>query len=113
MISFTIKKSTLLYILALVFCVVLQSQVALASDKYGGGSSGGGSSSGKFTLKIEYSQSLVIGVVSGTYGTETLDPNFDCGTGPPDMVIAMNAGLYAYASWRSVVTYLYHHSGVV
>jgi hypothetical protein len=76
-------------------------------------SAGGGSSSGKFTLKIEYSRSLVIGVVSGTYGTATLDPNFDCGTGPPDMIIAMNAGLYAYESWRSVVTYLYHHSGVV
>ena len=69
--------------------------------------------SGKFALKIEYSPSMVIGVVSGTYGTFSLDPNFDCGTGPPDMVIALNAGLYAYESWRSVINYLYHHSGVV
>lgn len=29
------------------------------------------------------------------------------------MVIAMNAGLYAYESWRSVVDYLYHNKGVV
>ncbi len=56
---------------------------------------------------------MVIGVVSGTYGGETLDPNFDIGTGPPDMIVAMNAGLYAYESWRSVVSYLHHNRGVV
>lgn len=72
---------------------------------------------------------LTVGVVGGTYGqtaansgrletvsssTSTfLDPNFDCGSGPPDMIVAMNAGLYAYESWRSVVDYLYHHKGVV
>ncbi len=29
------------------------------------------------------------------------------------MVIGLNAGLYAYESWRSVVKYLYEHKGVV
>jgi hypothetical protein len=55
---------------------------------------------------------LTVGAVSGTYG-DSLDPNFDCGTGPPDMVVALNAGLYAYESWRSVVNYLHQHAGVV
>lgn len=67
---------------------------------------------GQFSLRIEMTSNLTIGVVSGTYG-DALDPNFDVGTGPPDMVVALNAGLYAYESWRSVVTYLYNHSGVV
>jgi hypothetical protein len=69
---------------------------------------------GRFSLKIEMTTNLTIGAVSGTYGDDSsLDPNFDCGTGPPDMVVALNAGLYAYESWRSVVTYLYQHAGVV
>jgi len=66
----------------------------------------------QFAMRIEY-DSLVIGIVTGTYGGTSLDPNFDCGTGPPDMVIGMNAGLYAYESWRSVVNYLYRNTGVV
>jgi hypothetical protein len=66
----------------------------------------------QFSMRIEF-DSMEIGVVTGTYGGTGLDPNFDCGTGPPDMVIGLNAGLYAYESWRSVVTYLYEHSGVV
>ena len=85
-----------------------------------------------FLLRVEMTSNLTVGVVGGTYGqasTESgrstevvtgsstagsfLDPNFDCGSGPPDMVIAMNAGLYAYESWRSVVEYLYHNKGVV
>jgi hypothetical protein len=52
-----------------------------------------------------------ISVVSGTYG-DSLDPNFDCG-GTPDMVIAANAGLYAYESWRSVVNYLNTNPNIV
>jgi hypothetical protein len=55
---------------------------------------------------------LFITVVSGTYG-ETLDPNFDCGSGAPDMIIAFNAGLFAYESWRNVVEYLDRSRGVV
>lgn len=63
-------------------------------------------------FKLELTTNLSLLVVSGTYG-EALDPNFDCGGGPPDMIIAMNAGLFAYESWRSVVTYLYQRTGVV
>lgn len=75
----------------------------------------------KYSLQIELTTNLTVQVVSGTYGTNQsstasssyLDPNFDVGKGPPDMVLALNAGLYAYESWRSVVDYLYHNSGVV
>lgn len=81
---------------------------------------------GRFLLRVEMTQNLTVGVVGGTYGqtavqgalatlsTPTcLDPNFDCGSGPPDMIVALNAGLYAYESWRSVVDYLYYNKGVV
>ena len=54
----------------------------------------------KFTIK------------TGTYGL-SLDPRFDCGSGPPDMLIGMNAGLYAYDSWRSVIEFLNSDDGVV
>ena len=66
----------------------------------------------QFSMRIDF-DSLVIGIVTGTYGGASLNPNFDCGTGPPDMVIGLNAGLFAYESWRSVVKYLYEHRGVV
>lgn len=76
-------------------------------------SSASSSAGGKFSMKMEF-ETMVVGVVIGTYGGATsLDPNFDCGTGPPDMVVALNAGLYAYESWRSVVNYLYYNKGVV
>jgi len=65
-----------------------------------------------FSFKIEY-ETMTIMVVSGTYGTATLNPNFDIGSGPPDMIIGLNAGLYAYESWRCVVNYLYNSKGVV
>ena len=56
---------------------------------------------------IVLSSKLKIILVSGTYGdTTSLDPNFDCGSGQPDIIMAFNAGLYAYESWRYVVTYL-------
>ena len=57
---------------------------------------------------------LTVHVVGGTWGDESsLDPKFDCGSGPPDMVVAFNAGLYAYESWRTVVRYLDQNKGVV
>lgn len=62
---------------------------------------------------IQLTNSLSINVVSGTYGGDDLDPNFDCGSGTPDMIIGLNAGLFAYESWRSVIEYLHHHEGVV
>jgi hypothetical protein len=53
-------------------------------------------------------------LVSGLYGDEaSLDPNFDCGSGKPDVIMAFNAGLYAYESWRSVITYLDNNPDVV
>jgi hypothetical protein len=83
---------------------------------------GNSSDNDRFLLRVEMTSNLTVGVVGGTYNgrsatgcgaTTSLDPNFDCGSGPPDMVVALNAGLYAYESWRSVVDYLYHHRGVV
>jgi hypothetical protein len=66
----------------------------------------------RFSMKVELTTNLTIGAKSGTYGA-SLDPNFDCGSGPPDMILALNAGIYAYESWRSVVTFLHNHPGVV
>lgn len=67
---------------------------------------------GNCSLAITLAEALSIHIVAGTYGG-ILDPRFDCGSGPPDMVLALNAGLYAYESWRSVVTYLYDNPGIV
>ena len=65
-------------------------------------------------LKIDLTTNLTVSVVGGTYGDSTsVDPEFDCGSGPPDMIVGMNAGLYAYESWRSVVEYLSSHPHVV
>ena len=66
----------------------------------------------RFLQDVYLTTNLTVSVVSGTYG-DSLDPNFDCGSGAPDMVIGLNAGLFAYESWRSVVTFLHHHPGVV
>mmetsp|Transcript_9595 Transcript_9595/g.26095 ORF Transcript_9595/g.26095 Transcript_9595/m.26095 type:complete len:143 (+) Transcript_9595:81-509(+) len=66
----------------------------------------------RFALKERLTDNLRVGVVAGTYG-DSLDPNFDVGSGPPDVVMALNAGLFAYPSWRTVVTYLHDHPNVV
>lgn len=56
---------------------------------------------------------LSIRVLSGTYG-ESIDPRFDCGrSGAPDMVMAFNAGLHAYETWRSCVEFLNSTKDVV
>lgn len=67
---------------------------------------------GDLSLELSMTPDLTVFLVSGTYG-DSLDPRFDCGTGPPDMLLALNAGLYAYESWRSVVTFLYDNPGIV
>ena len=85
-------------------------------------------------LRVEMTDNLTVGVVGGTYGGEMnttlkrhsdhhsagtaaavtiLNPLFDVGSGPPDMVISLNAGLYAYESWRNVVEYLSYNKSVV
>ena len=65
-------------------------------------------------IRIQLTPNMELWLVSGTYGSSSdLDPNFDCGTGPPDMIMGMNAGIYAYDSWRSVVQYLDLHPTVV
>jgi len=66
-----------------------------------------------FCLTEPFLANLTVKVVSGTYGDETLDPNFDIGSGPPDMIMALNAGLFAYESWRFVVSYLHQHPTIV
>jgi hypothetical protein len=62
---------------------------------------------------LDLASNLVLNVQSGVYGDNELNPNFDCGSGPPDMIMGMNAGLYAYESWRSVVSYLKNNPHVV
>jgi hypothetical protein len=63
-------------------------------------------------LSLRLTSNLRLSVIGGTYG-DSLDPNFDVIGGAPDMVIGLNAGLYAYESWRHVVSYLYHNPSVV
>ena len=43
-------------------------------------------------LRVDLAPNLTILVQSGTYN-ETMDPNFDCGTGPPDMVLLIHVHL--------------------
>ncbi|EEC50940.1 predicted protein [Phaeodactylum tricornutum CCAP 1055/1] len=64
------------------------------------------------SFEIRLTNTLLLVLTMGTYG-DSLDPNFDCGSGPPDMIMAFNAGLFAYESWRSVVTFLNLHPSVV
>lgn len=71
-------------------------------------------SDGTYLVNLEVSQWLRIRVVEGTYG-DSVNPDLDCGSriGPPSMVMAFNAGLYAYESWRSVLKYLKENQNVV
>jgi hypothetical protein len=66
----------------------------------------------RYDLQINLTSNVSLLVKSGTYGG-SIDPNFDCGSGPPDMLIGMNAGLFAYESWRDVIEYLNENNGVV
>ena len=63
-------------------------------------------------LSLHLTNNLKLSVISGTYG-DSLDPNFDIDGGAPDMIIGLNAGLYAYESWRHVVSYLDKNRNVV
>ncbi|GAX15862.1 hypothetical protein FisN_2Lh410 [Fistulifera solaris] len=62
-------------------------------------------------LEIPFHERLVVTLVAGTYG-DSLDPDFDC-HGSPDIVVAFNAGLFAYPSWRNVVEYLHRKPSVI
>mmetsp|Transcript_14605 Transcript_14605/g.30728 ORF Transcript_14605/g.30728 Transcript_14605/m.30728 type:complete len:674 (+) Transcript_14605:239-2260(+) len=64
------------------------------------------------SISMQLSTNMKLSIIGGTYG-DSIDPNFDVNGGPPDMIIGMNAGLYAYDSWRYVVSYLHHHPNVV
>jgi hypothetical protein len=64
------------------------------------------------SLGLQLTDNLKLLIVSGTYG-DSLNPYFDCGSGPPDMIIGLNAGLFAYESWRFVITYLSENGGCV
>lgn len=63
-------------------------------------------------LSLNLTPNAKLSIIGGTYG-DALDPNFDIIGGAPDMVIGLNAGLYAYESWRHVVTYLDSNPNVV
>ena len=45
-------------------------------------------------IKLDLAVNLSVYIQPGTFA-DTLDPLFDCGTGPPDMIMAFNAGLFA------------------
>jgi hypothetical protein len=63
-------------------------------------------------LSLQLTNNLTLTIIGGTYG-DSLDPNFDIAGGAPDIIIGLNAGLYAYESWRHVVTYLDCHRNIV
>lgn len=66
-----------------------------------------------YDMKVDLASNLTLLVKSGTYGDE-LNPLFgDVGTGPPDMLIGLNAGLFAYKSWSSVVSFCHDNPSVV
>lgn len=62
-------------------------------------------------FEVPLHERLVVTLVAGTYG-DSLDPDFDC-NGSPDLVVAFNAGLFAYPSWRNVVEFLHRKPSVV
>ena len=66
---------------------------------------------GTKSLSLQLTANLSLSIVAGTYG-DSLDPDFDL-NGSPDLIVGLNAGLYAYESWRFVVTYLHTHPNVV
>eukprot|EP00986_Skeletonema_menzelii_P013196 scaffold7554_cov143-Skeletonema_menzelii.AAC.4 len=68
-------------------------------------------SKGGKSLSLQLTSNLTLTIVAGTYG-ESVDPDFDL-NGSPDMILGLNAGLYAYESWRHVVNYLNTHPNVV
>jgi hypothetical protein len=99
----------------LVFVVRGDMVPSRCKDLPGGG---GGNGRDRSLLRVELATNLTVAVVAGTYGGDgrsdpSLDPNFDVGSGPPDMVVALNAGLHAYESWRDVVGYLHSQTAVV
>lgn len=66
-----------------------------------------------YDMKVDLTSNLTLLIKSGTYGEE-LDPLFgDVGSGPPDMLVGLNAGLFAYKSWSSVVTFCHDNPNVV
>lgn len=66
-----------------------------------------------YDMNVDLASNLTLLVKSGTYGNE-LNPLFgDVGTGPPDMLIGLNAGLFAYKSWSSVVSFCHDNPSVV
>lgn len=64
-------------------------------------------------LSLQLTTNLKLSIVSGTYGGNDLNPDFDIKGGSPDMIIGMNAGLFAYESWRHVISYLHTHKDIV
>mmetsp|Transcript_165 Transcript_165/g.316 ORF Transcript_165/g.316 Transcript_165/m.316 type:complete len:678 (+) Transcript_165:180-2213(+) len=62
-------------------------------------------------LSLQLTTNLKLSIILGTYG-DSLNPDFDMG-GPPDMIIGMNAGLFAYESWRHVISYLNRNKNIL
>lgn len=65
----------------------------------------------RFFSEIHLTENLIVYIMSGTYGS-SIDPRWDCCSGLPDMVIGLNAGIFAYDSWRDVVEFLNHNRNI-
>ena len=96
----------------LVFCIRPDMiPTSLAAERTDHPASSSSSSSSPLLYRVQLVETIQVSVVCGVYGDESsLHPNLDCGGGPPDMIMAYNAGLYAYESWRYLINYLYNPS---
>ena len=50
-----------------------------------------------YKMSIDVTPNVSLLIQSSMY-YETLDPSFDCGSGPPNMLVAVKAALFAYNS---------------
>jgi hypothetical protein len=84
----------------------------IREDMFPESSNTGSSTSSSALLSLQLTDNTKLSIIGGTYG-DSLDPNFDLAGGAPDMIIGLNAGLYAYESWRHVVSYLDNNPNIV
>ena len=67
---------------------------------------------GTILLTLPLTSNVNLTIQTGSYN-KTIDPLFDITGGPPDMIIGLNAGLYAYESWRDVIEFLNVHKNII
>ena len=67
---------------------------------------------GSILLTIPLTPNANFTIQTGSYN-KTLNPLFDIPGGQPDIIIGLNAGLFAYESWRNVIEVLNTHNNII